>query len=1031
MNTRRRERGAAASALLCFLLSLGMLLGPARIAHAQESTGTLMGELVDAQGGVLPGVTVTVTNLKTGRVTSAQTDGSGNYHLAVDPGTYRVAFELSGFARQEMPEVNVLLGRTFTINATMKVGNLTEAVQVTAESAPLVDTRSTIIAHNVTAEEIDRMPKGRSFQSVAMTAPSVNSGDVEGGFQVNGASGSENQFTVDGVSTNSLLAGHSRQNTVFEYLQEVQVKTVGIPAEYGGALGGVISAVTKSGGNDFHGEGHYYFSGSTLSAGPVKRLVLSPVDDRTVSTVQDDKQDDNRNEVGGSVGGPIVRDRLFFFGSISPRFNARTNEYLFSSGTDPGEIARDQTIMSTYGKVSYGSRRMNAYFGALLTPTSSTGTLPAYAGTGPQYISSSKASNQVNTTRGYETNQRTLTGNADINLSNSSFLSMKVGHFFDNYADTGVPLTTPWYYETPCVAGSPSCPAGFVGPRLTQNTPAVQLTENDTTKQTYFQADYNASFSAAGYHTLKIGGGIRHNENDVDSRYPGGRVQVWWDSAVTSTVPGVGTNRGTYGYYAVDDLGTFGEAAANISHFYAQDQWSVGRLTLNLGVRLEDEKIPAFRDRDVAIHFGWGEKIAPRIGAAYDMFGDGRTKLFGSYGRYYDWTKYELARGTFGGDIWTTYYRPLDDPSIINSINLDNMPGRDLWGNAAGYQDHRVPSFGTDQLDPNMKPMSQDSFSGGFEHQLAPSMLLSVNYIHNNLIRTIEDVGQLQDGSEVYVYGNPGEGIVKDAFRSTATGPFEVPRPKRQYDALQVSLNRRFSGNWFAGGSYVLSRLYGNYAGLASSDEIRTPGFSNFAVDQQQGAQSFRPGGNATRGFDLDEMMWDSHGNLNPTGRLATDRPHVLKMYGAYIAPFGTQIGLNQYLGSGTPLTTYVRTINATEVFVEGRGDLGRTPMLATTDLLLSHEFGVRSAQRVRLELNVLNLFNQQTVRHTFNLLNRNRSAASINLANQDLAQPYDYRTMINNTTDGKNGIGYEPRFGMDDLWSEGTTAHFMVKFLF
>src|SRR6188508_124923 len=151
MNTRRRERGAAASGLLCFLLSLGMLLGPARMAHAQESTGTLMGELVDAQGGVLPGVTVTVTNLKTGRVTSAQTDGAGKYHLAVEPGTYRVAFELSGFARQEMPEVNVFVGRTFTINATMKVGNVTEAVQVTAESAPLVDTRSTIIAHNVTA----------------------------------------------------------------------------------------------------------------------------------------------------------------------------------------------------------------------------------------------------------------------------------------------------------------------------------------------------------------------------------------------------------------------------------------------------------------------------------------------------------------------------------------------------------------------------------------------------------------------------------------------------------------------------------------------------------------------------------------------------------------------------------------------------------------------------------------------------------------------------------------------------------------
>ena len=120
---------------------------------------------------------------------------------------------------------------------------------MTGESTPLVDNRSTLIAHNVSAEEFDRLPKGRSFQSIALTAPSVNQGEIEGGLQVNGASGSENAFTVDGVVTNSLVNGQSRQNTVFEYLQEVQVKTSGIAAEYGGALGGVISAVTKSGGN--------------------------------------------------------------------------------------------------------------------------------------------------------------------------------------------------------------------------------------------------------------------------------------------------------------------------------------------------------------------------------------------------------------------------------------------------------------------------------------------------------------------------------------------------------------------------------------------------------------------------------------------------------------------------------------------------------------------------------------------------------------------------------------------------------------
>ena len=360
MNTGRRERGQAVSLLLCFLLSLGVLLGPAHTVQAQERTGTISGTLTDASGGVLPGVTVTLTNSRTGRVYTAVTDGSGMYRSDLDPGMYAIRFELSGFARQEQPQVEVLLGRQFDVDATMRVGNVSEAVQVTAENAPLVDTRSTIIAHNVTAEEIARLPKGRSFQSIALTAPSVNSGEIEGGFQVNGASGAENAFTVDGVNTTSLVNGASRQNTVFEYIQEVQVKTTGIPAEFGGALGGVISAVTKSGGNIFTGEGHYYFDGSKLSAGPVKRLVLSPIDDKTVTYVQDKKQDDIRHEFGGSAGGPIVRDRLFFFGSFSPRINTNTRDYLFSSGTDPGEIKRTSKFIQGFGKLSMGSRRVNA-----------------------------------------------------------------------------------------------------------------------------------------------------------------------------------------------------------------------------------------------------------------------------------------------------------------------------------------------------------------------------------------------------------------------------------------------------------------------------------------------------------------------------------------------------------------------------------------------------------------------------------------------------------------------------------------------
>jgi hypothetical protein len=1002
------------------------------LASAQERFGTLTGRVTDQQDTAVPGVTVTATNVQTGQVRTFVTDANGMFNAPdLVPGRYTVRFELSGFAPVERTDINVLLGRAFEVDAQLRVGQLTETVQVTAEATPLVDTRSTLIAHNVTSEEFETMPKGRSFQSIAMTAPSVTSGEIEGGFQVNGASGSENVFTVDGVATNSLLNGHSRQNAAFEYLQEVQVKTVGIPAEFGGALGGVISAVTRSGGNTFRGEGHYYYLGSGLSAGPVKRLSLDPVDELAVAYIQDEEQPSHQNEIGGSLGGPIVRDRLFFFGSISPRFATRTNEYMFSSGTVPGEIERKQTFMNAYGKVSYASSRVNAYFGALWTPTTSEGNLPAYFGHGPNYLSSSLASNQPNIERGYEIDQRNFTGNVDFNITNSTFISVKAGHFYDNYNDTGVPNTTPVIYRTTNI-GIPGVPAQFQGPLLFQNTPLVQIVNFDTTKQTYIQADYNAAFNAGGFHTLKIGTGVRQNVNDVEQRYPGGRVDVYWGSTFTSSVPGVGSGTGAFGYYEVNDLGTFGKAEANIAHLYAQDQWSIGNLTLNLGVRFENEKIPSFRPdlQENAIEFGMGDKIAPRLGAAYDLFGDGRAKIFGSYGRYYDWTKYELSRGSFGGDIWKVYYRSLDDASQVFSLNLNNMPGRDLWGSASGFRDRRVPNF--QSVDPEIKPMSQDSISAGFEYQLARSTSMTVNYIHNNLVRTIEDIGLLVDGDEVYLYANPGEGTAVDALVSTATPGFNIPKPKRQYDALQVALNRRFADNWFLGGSYVLSRLYGNYSGIQNSDEIRTP--TNglvFSTDQQSAGSTFRFGGNANRSWDLDEMMWDAKGNLDPQGRLATDRPHQFKLYGSYMAPFGTQVGWNFYAASGTPLTTYVLTLNSTEVFVNGRGDMGRTDVLSQTDLLLSHEIRVpgTSDSRLRFELNLLNVFNQKTSRHRFNYLNRDRDSSSIDLHTTNLAQGYDYEAMLRATPDGADA--FEPRYGMDDLFSDGTSGHFLIKWQF
>ncbi len=346
-----------------------------------------------------------------------------------------------------------------------------------------------------------------------------------------------------------------------------------------------------------------------------------------------------------------------------------------------------------------------------------------------------------------------------------------------------------------------------------------------------------------------------------------------------------------------------------------------------------------------------------------------------------------------------------------------------------------MPSF-QDEIDPDIEPMSQDSTSAGVEYQLNSNSMISVHFIHNDLRETIEDIGFLNAlGDEGYLIGNPGKRDTAIQFPTGATPLGQpTPRPKRQYDALELGFNRRFSNNWFFSANYTLSRLYGNYTGLASSDEISTPTTdTTSATAQQQAGSISRPGGNANRYWDLDELLWDSRGNLDVLGRLATDRPHVVKLYGAYNLPFGTQVGAFFYGASGTPVSTYVTSTHAADMIVNGRGDLGRTPALTRTDLLVAHEVRMMGTKSLRLELNVLNLFNQKTARHIFNYLNRGsgieRGSSLIDLTNTDLSQGYDYNALIRDTPDGANA--YDPRYGEPDLFEDGARGQFLVKFQF
>lgn len=1014
-----------------------MLLTP---LSAQETTGSIAGTVSDASGAVVPDVTVTITSRETAKSVAAKTGADGVYLVRdLPPGRYSIGFEATGFAKKEVPDAIVLVGRRLQVNMTMEVGQLAETV-VVSEAAPLIDTTTTMIAHNVTIEELDKLPKGRSFQGIAVFSPSVNTGQIEGGYQVNGASAAENNYYIDGVSTVSLVDGRARQNAVMEFIQEVQVKTNGLEAEYGGALGGVVSAITKSGGNEWHGEGHYYFFGNRISAGPVKRLQLDPVDEITVKYIQDDKQKNDYHEAGGSLGGPIIKNRLFFFTSASPRWRRASFDYLFSNGTEPGTMKRDSHNMAWFNKVSFDpTQRIRTNFTWLYTPTYLTGSLPAYDGMAPNVSTRSLASAQGSSTRGFNQPEQSYSGDVNLTLTNTSLLSIKGGRYYLNYKEIGIPYTKYYWWRSSSVGieGVPpdlQQPNGFI-------TPSAAQVLFDKTTRTYVQADFSQFLNALGQHNIKAGIGTQKNVNSVFDAWVGrdGRMQIYWGLA------GPGGVMGKYGYYTVDDAATRGSTGAHITHLYFQDAWRVvPRLTINVGLRMEKETIPAFArsaakeffGHDYAFDFGFGDKISPRLGASFDLLGNGKVKISGSWGRFYDWTKYDLSRGTFGGDVWHVFYRTLDTTDIYN-IDLNNMPGQNLWPSA--FRDRRIPGF--QYLDPDVKPMSADIFNVGVEYEIRPQTVFAGRYVRNKLNRTIEDMGALDaDGNEVYRYGNPGEGanVIFPSSGGTCTVKvgdacgFEMPRAKRVYDAMELSLTRRFSSGWLANFSYVYSKLWGNYAGLQSTDEIRPTSLGTvFGPAQQFGGDIYRPGGNANRYFDLDEAMWDAHGNVGLYGRLPTDRPHVFKFYGAKQFKFGTEIGGFYRIMSGTPVTTQVTTVNNIPFYVNGRADWGRTPVFSQTDLMIAHEIKMGESKRLRLEFNFDNLFNQKTSMFIFDRYNREQrpDSSGIDLSETDLSKGFDWQAMVAATPDGADAK--DPRFGMEDVFNPGFQGRFLIKFIF
>ena len=288
----------------------------------------------------------------------------------------------------------------------------------------------------------------------------------------------------------------------------------------------------------------------------------------------------------------------------------------------------------------------------------------------------------------------------------------------------------------------------------------------------------------------------------------------------------------------VQRFGTVGAAANTANSIYFQDRWQpTSRLTINAGVRMEKEDLPSFNGYAPPINFGWGDKIVPRLGVAYDLTGDGQTKLFGSFNKFQDRLKFELPRGSFGGDFYRNDYfeimpnQPNYDFYTLSRIigsNQDVLGGQCPIPNSTGLSrcqyDFRIASndpnadIYTGKVDPDLEPFTQTEFTAGLEREIARSMVLSFRYTRKSWTTP----SRTRDSRRPKA-ARPTSSATRvracTPRRRKQFGYAKTTTPERIYNAFETRIDRRFADNFQFQVAYTYSKLEGNYSGLASSDE--------------------------------------------------------------------------------------------------------------------------------------------------------------------------------------------------------------------
>jgi len=875
-------------------LGLAMVLVLSSPTFAQRTTGGIVGTVKDGTGAVLPGATVNLTGEKVMGTETSVTNENGFYRFTgLAPGPYNLSFVMSGFATQNHTGIVVSVGATVETNVSLQLSNIAEEVTVVG-ATPVVDTQSTEIGTNYDNQWVRNAPIPRqSFFDLLAAAPGVTtSSNAIQNAVVYGSARDDNSYQLDGTDITDAFFGQALAEPNTDAIEEIEILSLGAPAEYGNIQGAVFNIVTKQGSNSFHGDANFYFQSDSLTG-------------RNTKEENDDGFPffrDKYRDFTAQLGGPVIQDRLWFFGSyqyqltgasltgVDPVIGTTQNDRDRFLGKVNFQITPKHRIVGTYhhdlSRVEYPRRpnRDPSTFVAKFNKTPTPGA--SYTGI----------------------------------LGDNTVLDVRYSGFYGDVdlgpAEEGVARTATHFYDLD---------TGFI------SGAHIYWYVLDVTKTTVNgKVSHFADNFLGSSHDFKFGVQYGHATS--------GGVYGYNDYVFTYKVGSI-----VYGYGYARTPFSYGGNTRSLGVFF-DDTVQVGsRLSLDLGVRFDTSKayIPEQPELDENINetgrtfpsldlFTWST-VSPRLGFNLKLTGDGKTVLKGHWGRYHR----TITTGDFSNIIG-----PSIPPIFYGTYNSQTGELENL---------ERFSDTSNLHIDPDLVSPHTDQFILSLDRELTKD--LGVSFIYVN--KRGRNFSAWQDITGVYAevpytdnVGQNPSGRTFNVFQlQSDVGDREFlmtspPGMETNIDAFSLVVTKRMADNWQLTSSLVLSKSEGRLS-LSASD----------ALTQRSGLQ-FNPFGRNPNDF------------VNTYGKLNGDRPVTFKTQLVYQFPAGFLASINYQYASGAPKIRTVRInslarISPTQIVTAPRGEIdGDFPTQSLLSLRVQKDFELGRGARVGFFLDGFNVLN-------------------------------------------------------------------------